>query len=126
MVDGETFLVVEDDIDVLTLLQRALERPGRLVLVSPNGAGALEHFDRMQGGVTLVIADVVLPDISGADVVRRMLETRPSLAVLFISGYSSEIVADYTAGLSFPFLRKPFTVGQLRAAVAEALGRDGA
>lgn len=121
MAAEETFLVIEDDAGVLLVLKNALEGPGRTVLISATGARALEQFERLKGDITLVIADVVLPDCSGPQVVRDMLQTRPDLRVLFLSGYPREFIKSYTEGLPFPLLMKPFTVGQLRAVVAQAL-----
>lgn len=115
------FLVVEDDPDVLALMQRALESAERVVSVSGSGRGGLQQFADTNGDLELVIADVVLPDLSGPEMVRRMLQERPGLKVLFTTGYSDEIVQAYLDGFDRPLLHKPFTVGELRAAVEAAL-----
>jgi two-component system cell cycle sensor histidine kinase/response regulator CckA len=115
------FLVVEDDPDVLTLMQRALESNERVVFISGSGRGGLQKFADLHGDLDLVIADVVLPDLSGPEMVRRMLQERPGLKVLFTTGYSDEVVQGYLSGLNRPLLHKPFTVPELRAAVETAL-----
>lgn len=61
----QRFLVVEDDPDVLALMQRVLESEGRVVSISGSGRGGLQKFAELHGDLELVIADVVLPDLSG-------------------------------------------------------------
>lgn len=118
----ELFLLVEDDPDVLGLMQRALESPDRAVAISGTAREALEQFSAADGRLELVVSDVVLPDLSGPSMVRRMLATKPGLKVLFTTGYSDEIVATYLNGMDRPLLHKPFTVAELRDAISEALG----
>ncbi len=121
MEDGQIFLLVEDDPDVLHFMERAMKAPGRAVVTSENAAGALAEFECANGDVAIVITDVVLPDMSGPAMIRRMLTARPDLKVLFTTGYSDETVATYMDGLQSALLRKPFTVAQLRSATASVL-----
>lgn len=124
----QTFLLVEDDPDVLAFMQRALESPDRAIKISGTAREALEQFSAADGDLALVISDVVLPDLSGPSMFRRMLAERPGLKVLFTTGYSDEIVETYLDGMDRPLLHKPFTVAELRAAISEALvtGSSGA
>jgi len=122
----QRFLLVEDDPDVLAFMQRALESPDRAVAISGTARDALEQFAAVDGDLELVVSDVVLPDLSGPSMVRRMLAEKPGLRVLFTTGYSDEIAAAYLDGMDRPLLHKPFTVAELRAAVSEALGLSGA
>ena len=115
---GQLFLVVEDDPDVLHLMERAIRAPDRTVATSGNAGDALAEFEAANGDVTLVISDVVLPDISGPTMVQRMLVERPDFKVLFTTGHSDDTVANYLGDMHCALLRKPFTVAQLRSAIA--------
>ncbi len=115
------FLLVEDDPDVLHLMERAIQAPGRAVVTFETARAALAEFEFANGDVTMVITDVVLPGISGPAMVQRMLATRPDLKVLFTTGYSDDTVANYMDGIPCALLHKPFTVAQLRSATAAVL-----
>ncbi len=117
----QRFLVVEDDPDVLTLMDRALQAPGRRVEVFEDAGTALQAFSAGNDGISIVVTDVVLPDLSGPAMVRRMLSARPGLKVLFTTGYSDEVVANYLEGMPCTLLHKPFTIAELRSAIAVVL-----
>jgi two-component system cell cycle sensor histidine kinase/response regulator CckA len=121
----QRFLIVEDDRNVLMLLERALTARNRAIQKCVSAAAALRAFEEAGGAFSLVIADVVLPDLSGPDMVRLMLIERPDLKVIFVTGYSDEIVETYLAELRYEVLHKPFTVMRLREAVSAALGTRG-
>jgi CheY-like chemotaxis protein len=118
----ETILVVEDDLAVQALARRLLERQGYSVIVAHDGAGALQQVAEHSGEIALVITDVVMPNMSGGELAACLAETHPELAVLFISGYTDDVVV--LRGLldaSAAFLQKPFTAASLARAVRDTL-----
>lgn len=118
----ETILVVEDDHAVRALITRILDYYGYHVLAAAEGAGALEVARAYEGPIHLLLTDVVLPDMAGADVARRLLAERPGLRTLYTSGYTNDAAA--ARGLlhaNAHFLQKPITPEALARKVREIL-----
>ena len=118
----ETILVVEDDLAVQALMRQLLERQGYTVIVASNGADALEHVLAGKDDIALVVTDVVMPTMSGGELAAAIAPTHPDLAVLFVSGYTDDVIV--RRGLldaSAAFLQKPFTATSLARAVREGL-----
>ncbi|MEO5808767.1 MAG: ATP-binding protein [Sphingomicrobium sp.] len=118
-VPGARILLVEDDPRVRTATVGALEDLGYEPVSCSGGAEAMrlfagEDFD-------LVVSDVIMPEMTGPELVRELRARRPDIAVLFVTGYVGDGEGDELVG--FELLRKPFTVGALASAVAEALAR---
>ena len=120
----ETILLVEDDAAVRSVAQRILRSAGYTVLVASNGAEALGGCKRHAGEIQLVLTDVVMPDMSGRDLVELLTATRPGAAVLYASGYTDDAIVQH--GVLEPgtnFLSKPFHAGVLTRKVREVLDR---
>jgi CheY-like chemotaxis protein len=118
---AETVLIVEDEDLVRALASRSLRERGYRVLEARQGAEALRQLEEPVT-VDLVISDVVMPEMGGRELARRLAALRPSLPVLFISGYTGEDVIQ--RGLldpGAPFQQKPFTPDGLARKVREML-----
>jgi hypothetical protein len=122
---GTTVLVVDDESAVRTIAARTLERGGFRVLQAGTGADALKLVNR-HGPPDLVLSDLSMPGLGGAELARRLRERWPALPVLFMSGFSAEellrrggIVADVE------MIQKPFTPARLLEWVDAALSRAG-
>ena len=112
----EALLVVEDDEQVRGAACALLRRLGYRTIEAADGTDALAAIEAQPGSIHLVVTDVVLPGMSGLELVTRIVEAHPDLKVLCFSGYTEEIAM--TRGLleiGVAFLQKPFT--------AESLGR---
>lgn len=119
-----TILLVEDEPAVRSLVERVLARSGYRVIATANGAEALERA-AAEPRIDLVVTDVMMPGLSGAEVVRRVSALRPGVRALFISGFAEDDAlhgAARPAGASF--LHKPFTTAELQGAVRAALEPD--
>jgi len=117
-----TVLVVEDDLTVRNLVQRLLEGAGYQVLTAESPDSAVEVCRTHDGTIDLLLTDVVMPQMSGPALVTRVAAVRPSMRVLFMSGYTGEDVA--ARGLAderTPLLHKPFSAASLTEAVRRAL-----
>ncbi len=117
---GRVVLVVEDEDQVRRLMRRVLERDGHTVLAAATGAEALGLLDTHPGQIDLLLSDMILPDLHGAELAARAHELRPSLVVLYSSGYPGDEIARDGLPSGAGFLPKPFTADGLRGAVVAA------
>jgi CheY-like chemotaxis protein len=119
----ETILLVEDERLVRQLAARLLSDAGYRVLVAAGGWEALELAQSSEGRIHLLLTDVVMPELPGPDLAVKVLEIRPEVKVLFMSGYSGQALGE-DGGLlvGAPLLRKPFDSGELLSFVREVLG----
>jgi two-component system cell cycle sensor histidine kinase/response regulator CckA len=119
---GETILLVEDEAIVRDLVRRVLQASGYTVLEATNGDEAIRLAHEHHGLIHLLLADVVLPGLSGPEIADRLANTRPRLPILFMSGYAQDSVERYGLSLtSHTFLQKPFTPLSLLNRVRDAL-----
>ena len=120
---SETILLVEDEESVRQLIRETLESRGYHVLEAGNGHAALALAATRSDAIHLVITDVVMPGLSGHELVHQLLLARPSTKVLYLSGHAEETVATPLASQApQAFLQKPFTLQNLSRKVREVLG----
>ena len=123
---SETILVVEDHEGVRSLIVGTLELCGFQVLQAADGLEALRQAKQHAGTIDLLLTDVIMPGMNGKEVADQMAASRPGIKVLFISGYSGDVIAHHgvlDAGVAY--LPKPFTPDTLAAKVREMLGSEG-
>jgi signal transduction histidine kinase/ActR/RegA family two-component response regulator len=118
---GTSILVVEDDPRVSRSTVAALEELGYRPVACAGGREALEILEREKGGIELVITDIMMPEMTGPELVRAVTARWPSTAILYVTGYVGEAGSEELSG--HDILRKPFTVAALAGAVAGALAR---
>jgi len=119
---GETILLVEDEPVVRDLIRQVLHATGYEVVEATTGEQALHVSSAHRGPIHLLVADVVLPGLSGPEVAAQLVSARPDIQLIYISGYAPETVQRY--GISDKhclFLQKPFTPTTLLAHVRQAL-----
>jgi CheY-like chemotaxis protein len=124
----ETILIVEDADELRSLTSRLLKRLGYHVLVAANADEAVKLFSQ-HATIDLLLTDVVMPGASGPELTRQLLETRPGLKVVYMSGYTEDTIVRH--GVLLPgiaFLPKPFTADTLgrkiRAVLNEVVTAD--
>jgi two-component system cell cycle sensor histidine kinase/response regulator CckA len=119
---SETVLVVEDEASVRNLACRILRDRGYTVLDAPDGRAALAIIRKYDGDIHLVLTDVVMPGMSGSELISQISDGRPDTKALYISGYTdSAIVHNGTLDSGVAFLQKPFTVDGLARKIREML-----
>jgi CheY-like chemotaxis protein len=118
---GETVLVVEDEPEVRALVVDVLERAGYAVLVADDGEAAARTAETHAGAIALVVTDVVMPRMSGADLAAALRVTRPDTKILFMSGYVGKVDQDALRD-GAAFISKPFTPRELLAKIRDVLG----
>jgi PAS domain S-box-containing protein len=119
----ETILLVEDEPAILRLTTTMLERQGYTVLSAPNPSDAIRLATAHASEIHLLLTDVVMPDMNGAELSKQVESIHPHLKRLFMSGYTADVIAEH--GLvddDVCFIQKPFSTKDLAAKVREALG----
>jgi signal transduction histidine kinase/FixJ family two-component response regulator len=117
-----TILVAEDEESVRELTARCLRAAEFEVIEAEDGERALEAAALHDGPIDLLITDVVMPRLGGLELAKRLVEARPGLPVLFVSGYSREqLPAGGDANAPIAFLQKPYTPTELIQRVSQIL-----
>ncbi len=120
----ETVLVVEDEEPLRRLTRRILESRGYTVLDAADGDEAIRALASAQSRVDLLLTDVVMPGMSGRELVERLLPVYPWIRVLFMSGYTEDMMLQHRiAELGIKVVEKPFTRDDLAVAVRNTLDR---
>ncbi len=120
----ETILLVEDDDAVRAVAQRALLRFGYAVLAAARGEEALRIVQDHDGGIDLLLTDIMMPGMNGVEVAASVARARPGIQVFFMSGYADQDLV--RQGLLEPgthFLQKPFTPQELATRIRGILDR---
>jgi CheY-like chemotaxis protein len=120
----ETILLVEDEDDVRALARELLERQGYRVLEASDGLQALGRYETEGDQIDLILSDVVMPRMSGRELVDRVRALRPDMRVLYMSGYTEDAILRHgVRDASTVLLGKPFAPADLLAKVREVLDR---
>lgn len=120
--NSETLLVVEDSIAILQLVEKMLKKIGYQVLVASSPLEAVELARHHQGKIDLLVTDVIMPELSGYDLATRLQVLHPTLKVLYMSGYTANVITHRgILGEGVVLLQKPFSQLELAAKVAEVL-----
>jgi len=118
----ETVLMVEDEASVRKVVRRFLEKLGYNVLEAEDGHRALALVEASDEPIDLLLSDVVMPGMDGRDLLERVRRLRPAVGVLFMSGYTDDVLAQRgTLDQQTPFIQKPFPLELLARKVRDAL-----
>ena len=119
--ENSWILVVDDEDAVRNIVQRILEANGYRVLPASNLTDALEIVDRIDQPIKAVIADVVMPNGSGLELVERLRLKQPGLPAVFISGYTGDELAGHGLGAEDRYVGKPFKPDDILAALSDVI-----
>lgn len=113
--ENKTILVVDDNEQALALVKEALATRGYSVLTANRGAAAMTILESKKGEtVELVIIDLVMPDVDGAELASRILAKQPDMKILVMSGYADDVVVHgIVESKNVDFLGKPFSIRDL-------------
>jgi len=125
---GEAVLVVEDEPDVRRMAERMLGKGGYTVIGTTEGSEAIELCRAGEQPIDLLLTDVIMPEMLGTELVERVREIQPEMRVVYMSGYSHEVLAPQalTENGASAFIEKPFNTRQLLEVVRELLDRPAA
>lgn len=121
--ESKTILVVDDNEQALALVKEALSTRGYTVLVANRGAAAMTILESKKGEtIELVIIDLVMPDVDGAELASKILAKQPDMKILVMSGYADDVVVHgIVDSKNVDFLGKPFSIRDLFTRVSVLL-----
>ena len=114
-------LLVDDEQIIRNLLRVTLQRQGYHVLEASNGSEAITVFNEHESSIALVLTDVMMPKMGGVELAERLTEKRPTLPILFISGYCETIPKEPNFLGCIP---KPFTAQEIVERVSNILSLE--
>jgi two-component system, cell cycle sensor histidine kinase and response regulator CckA len=118
----ETILLVEDDEPVRAVAMVILKRHGYQVLVARHAGEALLFCEKHPGNIHLLVTDVVMPQMGGPELARRLAKVQPEMKVLYMSGYTNDAVVRHgVLDAKVAYLQKPLTTEGLARKVREVL-----
>jgi PAS domain S-box-containing protein len=122
----ETILIVEDEPALRLLVRSILDRSGYHVLEAESGVAALELWEERSAEIDLVMTDMVMPDgLSGRELGLRLLQEKPSLKVIYSSGYSADVIGEaFLQKENNHFLQKPYHPNKLIELVRHCLDKS--
>ena len=118
---GETVLVVEDEAANLQMDKTMLERLGYRVLAAGTPGEAIGLAEKHSSEIHLLITDVVMPEMNGWDLAERLQSLYPSMKILFMSGYTANVIAHRVLDEGVNFIQKPFSMKDLAVKVRDAV-----
>jgi len=118
---SETILLVEDDADLRALNAELLQDLGYTVIAAANAAEALGVADNHAAPFDLLMTDVIMPGLNGRQLAERLLEKHPTLKVLYVSGYSDNVIHNTILLEGVAFLQKPVTRSMLAQKLREVM-----
>jgi PAS domain S-box-containing protein len=118
----ETILLVEDEANLRYLAREFLEKQGYRVIDAADGAVAMQIAVAHEGVIHLLLTDVIMPGMNGRELAQRISEIRPNVKVLYMSGYTENVIGrNGTLDAGVRLLQKPFTLRDLKSKVREVL-----
>jgi signal transduction histidine kinase/DNA-binding response OmpR family regulator len=118
----ETVLLVEDETNLRYLARQFLEKQGYRVVEAADGAAAMQIAVAHEGMIHLLLTDVIMPGMNGRELAQRISEIRPNVKVLYMSGYTENVIgSNGTLDAGVRLLQKPFTLRDLKSKVREVL-----
>ncbi|MFZ0288656.1 MAG: ATP-binding protein [Candidatus Sulfotelmatobacter sp.] len=118
----ETILLAEDEANLRYLARQFLEKQGYKVIEAADGAVAMQIAVAHEGVIHLLLTDVIMPGMNGRELAQRISEIRPQTKVLYMSGYTENVIGhDGTLDAGVSLLQKPFTLRDLKSKVREVL-----
>jgi PAS domain S-box-containing protein len=118
----ETVLLVEDEANLRYLARQFLEKQGYRVVEAADGAAAMQIAVAHEGVIHLLLTDVIMPGMNGRELAQRISEIRPNVKVLYMSGYTENVIgSNGTLDAGVRLLQKPFSLRDLKSKVREVL-----
>ncbi|MCG2658941.1 MAG: ATP-binding protein [Kiritimatiellae bacterium] len=123
---NETIMVVDDETNIVTMVSQILTELGYHVISATTGCEALSRSDQHAQPIDMVLTDIIMPELNGPDLVRMLRQKRPTLKVLYMSGYANNAAVQIgVLKLDTAFLQKPFSSETLTQCIRKVLDAPG-
>jgi len=120
----ETILLAEDEAGVRNITRSILSQSGYNVIIAENGIEAMQRFEEYSGDINMLLTDVIMPLMSGRELAEKMRSKQPDLKILFISGYTDDVIAQHgVLDDDVEFIQKPYSPTALAKKVKEVLNK---
>jgi DNA-binding NtrC family response regulator len=125
MSDKVTILLVDDKVIILDICKQVLEANGYRVLIASTPSEAVQTAEKYDGEIDLLLTDIMMPGMTGVDLSRKLSSVRANMRTLFMTGYSTALLAEEGVDLDVKALiQKPFTTADLMKRVTNALKKS--
>ncbi|EKD83281.1 MAG: PAS/PAC sensor hybrid histidine kinase, partial [uncultured bacterium] len=119
---GETILIVEDELSLLKISKIMLEKLNYKVLTASSPNAGIRLAKERNGQISLLLTDVIMPEMSGRELARLLLKSFPKLKVMFMSGYTADVIAQQgVLEEGIQFIQKPFLITDLALKIHQTL-----
>ena len=117
----ETILLVEDEPAIMDVTRIILEQLGYTVLTAGSPGDAIRLAESRAAGLSMLMTDVIMPEMNGRDLAKTLLARYPRIKCLFMSGYTANVIPLCEQGPDLHFIQKPYTMHDLSRKVRETL-----
>ena len=116
--DPRVIVIIDDNEQIRTLVRRALQGQGYIVLDWANPKAAIDHLDKIPEPVSLALIDGVMPQMLGPDVATELEKLRPGIPIMMMSGHEAPMFNQFFGKPNRHFIAKPFVVADLISRIA--------
>ena len=118
----KVIVIIDDNEQIRTLVRRALQVQGYIVLDWANPKSAIDHLEKVPEPVTLALIDGVMPQMLGPDVARELIRVRPGIPIMLMSGHEAPMFERFFEAPNRHFIAKPFVISDLVSRISGLVG----
>jgi DNA-binding NtrC family response regulator len=123
MEDPKVIVIIDDNEQIRTLVRRALQMKGYIVLDWANPKAAIDHLEKIPEPVSLALIDGVMPQMLGPDVAFELSRLRPGIPIMLMSGHEAPMFEQFFGRPNRHFIAKPFVLADLVSRIQILLGK---
>jgi two-component system cell cycle sensor histidine kinase/response regulator CckA len=118
----KVIVIIDDNEQIRTVVRRALQVQGYIVLDWANPKAAIDHLEKIPEPVNLALIDGVMPQMLGPDVARELIRVRPGIPIMLMSGHEAPMFEKFFEAPNRHFIAKPFVLADLVSRISVLIG----